>query len=123
MRMRGAAGCVEREISYMKKHSIHRFAAAAWCYAVKRKLLTILSAILLGSAGLAGEQMLAWACRQYALHRDNAVAVPRLNQEMLGVRNQLTALDLYTNADYWRWRHQQMENTNLEAQIKRKRDR
>jgi hypothetical protein len=104
-----------------KRHPIHRIAAAAWCYAVKRKLLTVLSAILLGSAGLAGEQMLAWACRQYALHRDNAAAVPRLNQEMLDVRNQLTALDLYTNADYWRWKRQCNENTNLQQQIDRKR--
>ena len=105
------------------RHPIHRIAAAAWCYAVKRKLLAGLSAGLLAVAGLAAGDAYLGAKNWVVLHEANAAAVPGLVRDVAALRAQVEALDLYTNADYWRWRHQQMENTNLEAQIKRKRDR
>lgn len=87
-----------------------------WCFAVKRKMLTFLSAALLGAAGLAGEQLYSWAVKTYHIHQNNAVAVPRLEQEMLDARNQITVLDNYMKSDVWRWRRQ----TNLNATFMRK---
>lgn len=111
-------------IDLKKKGSIHRHAhrtaiRRAWSFMVKRKLLAGLSAGLLAVVGLAAGDAYIGVKHYIALHESNAVAVPRLNQEMLDVRNQLTALDNYTNADYWRWRRQ----TNWNAQVQQQLDR
>ena len=103
-----------------KKHPIHHFAANAWCYAMKRKLLTLLSAGLVAVAGLAASDAYLGVKHWVELHGANAAAVPGLVRDVAALQAQVAALNSYTNADCWRWRRQGNENTNLQQQIDRR---
>jgi hypothetical protein len=90
---------------------------------MKRKLLAGLTAVLLGALGLAGEQAWSWAANEYRLHRDNAVAVPVLVEQVNQLRSQVDDLRAFTNRETWRWIHQEQTNQIVRQQLGRKKDR
>ena len=103
-------------------HPTHSTAHRAWKYAMKRKLLSLVSAGLIAVAGVAACDVYGWAKRTYELHKANAVAVPFLSREVADLRADMNAMQNYTNSDCWRWRRQYNVNTNLQQQIDKKRN-